>query len=112
MSILKNIITSIHQEVISIPNIRHIAGFIDEKSYKEEVPTTSTTMTNREFWLKLFNENDLALICAINLCYRFFNLDAPLTGEQLKFIAEKKEWLDKDIEDQSVIEKVFNIKGK
>ena len=52
-------------------------------------------MTNREFWLQLFQNNDIALISAITLCQRF----APggdIKEGQKEYIAEKKKWLDED----------------
>lgn len=61
-------------------------------------------MTKREFWLKLFSENSIALASAIHLCERF------VTDEQLKsganFIEEKRKELD-DPMPQEIIDAVF-----
>lgn len=57
-------------------------------------------MTKKELWLKLFHENDTALVCAIHFCERF------ITDEQLRngveFIAQKKNELYEDIPPEQV----------
>lgn len=61
-------------------------------------------MTKREFWLKLFSENDIALASAIHLCERFVTPES-LEREEAYF-AEKLESLNDDV-DQDTIEAVF-----
>ena len=45
-------------------------------------------MTKKEFWLKLFQENDTALACAIHLCERFVDENQLQNGAE--FIAQKR----------------------
>ena len=60
-------------------------------------------MTNREFWLKLFSENDVALIAAITLCQRFGPSDQkPLNESQMEYIEKQKKWLDKEASSKDV----------
>lgn len=62
-------------------------------------------MTNRDYWLKLFSENEVALASAIILCERF------VTDEQL---TNKKEYITKQISklneevSNDVIKEVFS----
>ena len=56
-------------------------------------------MTRKEFWLKLFAENDTALISAIILCERFVTLEQLESGEE--YIRQrKKELYEKVPEDE------------
>jgi hypothetical protein len=67
--------------------------------------TRGRGMTNRDYWLKLFSENDVALASAIILCERF------VTDEQL---TNKKEYITKQISklneevSNDVIKEVFS----
>lgn len=67
--------------------------------------TRGREMTNRDYWLKLFSENDVALASAIILCERF------VTDEQL---TNKKEYITKQISklneevSNDVIKEVFS----
>lgn len=64
-------------------------------------------MTKRDFWLKLFQENDTALASAIHLCERF------ITDEQLKngedFLEQKRKELYEEVPEE-VIQAVFGKK--
>lgn len=61
-------------------------------------------MTKREFWLKLFSENDTALASAIILCERF------VTDEQLEngkdYIGIRKKELYEEMPESKIL-KVF-----
>lgn len=61
-------------------------------------------MTKREFWLKLFSENDVALATAIHLCNRFIDEDQLKSGSS--FIMDKINELDDEIS-QEQIDDVF-----
>ena len=61
-------------------------------------------MTKRELWLKLFQENDTALACAIHLCERFVTQESLERGQD--FILQKRKELTEDV-DQKTIESVF-----
>ncbi len=52
-------------------------------------------MTKKELWLKLFNENDTALACAIHFCERFVTDESLQNGAD--FIAQKKAELYEEI---------------
>lgn len=57
-------------------------------------------MTNREYWLKLFNNNDVALLCAISLVTKI-DLTRKLSADELEFIRERIRWLNSEfISDQ------------
>lgn len=62
----------------------------------------SLHMTKKDFWLKLFSENDTALASAIHLCERF------VTDEQLErgadFIKEKIKELDEEVPEEQILE--------
>ena len=62
-------------------------------------------MTKREFWLKLFQENDTALACAIHLCERFVDEKSLQSGSE--FIAQKKSELNNEVPSE-VIAEVFS----
>jgi hypothetical protein len=59
-------------------------------------------LTNKDAWLQLFATNDNALIAAITLCQRFAPTDPTLTDAQAEYIAEKKQWLYQDANDEFV----------
>ena len=61
-------------------------------------------MTRREFWLKLFSENDTSLASAILLCKRYINMEQLEQGEE--YIAACKKSLD-DIIPDDVVKSVF-----
>lgn len=61
-------------------------------------------MTKREFWIKLFSENDVALASAIHLCQRFANEDQIKNGTE--FIQSKVKELDEPVSKEQ-IEDVF-----
>ena len=61
-------------------------------------------MTKREFWLKLFNENDTALASAIHFCERFVTEESLENGAD--FIEQKKKELYEEVPEELVI-KVF-----
>lgn len=52
-------------------------------------------MNKKELWLKLFNENDTALACAIHFCERFITDESLQNGAD--FIAVKKAELYEEI---------------
>lgn len=58
-------------------------------------------MLKKDFWLKLFQENETALACAVHLCERF------VTEEQLQngadFIAQKKDELYNEVPEEQVV---------
>lgn len=57
-------------------------------------------MTKKDFWLKLFQENDTALACAIHFCERFVNMDQLEKGAE--FIEQKKRELYSEIPDEQI----------
>lgn len=59
-------------------------------------------MTKREFWLKLFNENDAALACAIHLCERYINNEQLESGEE--FISQKRRELYEEVSQETIVE--------
>lgn len=59
-------------------------------------------LTNKDAWLKLFENNDTALVAAITLCQRFCPEDPSLTDAQSDFIIEKKHWLYEHANDELV----------
>lgn len=61
-------------------------------------------MTKRDFWLKLFHENDTALACAIHLCERFVNEQQLQSGSE--FIAQKRNELNDEVPSE-VLAEVF-----
>lgn len=64
----------------------------------------TSQMTKREFWLKLFSENDTALASAIILCERFVNMEQLERGE--KYITDCKKSLN-DIVPEKLCKTVF-----
>lgn len=64
----------------------------------------TSQMTKREFWLKLFSENDTALASAILLCERFINMEQLERGEE--YITACKKSLE-DIIPEDVCRSVF-----
>ena len=64
-------------------------------------------MTKREFWLKLFNKNDIALASAIHLCERFVTSESLENGSE--FISEKVKELN-NIIPQKDVEIIFGNK--
>lgn len=66
-------------------------------------------MTKREFWLKLFTENDTALASAIHLCERFVNEKSLENGSD--FLEQKRRELYNDVPTEQVVE-VFGINYK
>lgn len=66
-------------------------------------------MTTKDFWLKLFNENDVALASAIILCERFVDDNSLLIGKD--YIENKVTELYEEMSDE-IVELVFDtIKG-
>ena len=61
-------------------------------------------MTKREFWLKLFSENDTALASAIHLCERFISEEQLKSGEE--FLEQRRKELYEDVSKEQ-IKKVF-----
>lgn len=61
-------------------------------------------MTKKEFWLKLFSENDIALAAAIHLCTRFVTPEGLENG--VDFLAVKRRELDEEM-DPEVVQNVF-----
>lgn len=61
-------------------------------------------MKKKEFWLKLFRENDTALACAIHLCERF--VDEKQLQNGAEFIAQKRSELNDEMPLEVVV-KVF-----
>lgn len=59
-------------------------------------------MTKKEYWLKLFEENNVALACAIHLCERFADDVQLVKGRQ--FIEQKVEELSNIIDDKIIKE--------
>lgn len=57
-------------------------------------------LTNKDAWLKLFANNDTALVAAITLCQRFGPDTPDLTDSQTDFIIEKKKWLYQSASDE------------
>jgi outer membrane protein assembly factor BamE (lipoprotein component of BamABCDE complex) len=57
-------------------------------------------MTKRQFWLKLFNENSIALASAIHLCERFVTQEQLKSGEH--FIKQKLKELDEPMTEDAV----------
>ncbi len=52
-------------------------------------------MTNREYWLHVFQTNDVALIAAINLVLR----EGPkraLNKDEAAYVRKKQAWLDEE----------------
>ena len=66
-------------------------------------------MTKKEFWLKLFQENDTALACAIHLCERFVDENQLQNGAE--FIAQKKNELYTEVSSEH-ISYVFSNKAE
>lgn len=64
-------------------------------------------MTKKEFWIKLFQENDTALACAIHLCERFVDEKSLQSGAD--FIAQKRSELNNEVPSE-IITDVFAIK--
>ena len=64
----------------------------------------TSQMTKREFWLKLFSENDTALASAILLCERFVNMEQLERGEE--YITACKKSLN-DIVSEELYQAVF-----
>lgn len=60
-------------------------------------------MTKREFWLKLFSENDTALASAIILCERF------VTDEQLKNGKDYIKTYKKDLYEEMPKSKILKV---
>lgn len=63
-------------------------------------------MKKRHFWLKLFQESDTALACAIHLCERFVDEKQLQNGQD--FIQQKIAELDDEVPQEQVA-KVFGI---
>lgn len=63
-------------------------------------------MTKRELWLKLFQENDTALACAIHLCERFLDDNQLYNGRE--FIQQKRSELEEKVSREQMI-KVFGV---
>lgn len=64
-------------------------------------------MTNRQFWVKLFSENDVALIAAINSVQRSTPSEySPLNDSEMEYIMKQKQWLNEKADD-SIVEEVF-----
>lgn len=61
-------------------------------------------MTKKELWLKLFQENDTALACAIHLCERFVTPESLERGQD--FIIQKRRELNEDVA-QETVEAIF-----
>lgn len=61
-------------------------------------------MTKKELWLKLFQENDTALACAIHFCERFVTPESLEHGQD--FIIQKRRELKEDV-DQEIVESIF-----
>lgn len=61
-------------------------------------------MTYKEFWLKIFNMNDIALTCAIILINKFVNNESLDIGKD--FILKEKETLN-EIVPEEVVKKTF-----
>lgn len=59
-------------------------------------------MTKREFWLKLFSENDTALAAAVHLCGRFVTDKNLQSGAD--FLAEKRKELYEEMDPKIVAE--------
>ena len=59
-------------------------------------------MTKREFWLKLFSENDTALAAAIHLCERFVTPEQLESG--IEFLAQKRRELNDPVPEEDVRE--------
>ena len=59
-------------------------------------------MTKREFWLKLFTENNVALASAIHLCERYID-DKSLTNGT-DFIQGKIKELDNPMPEEQIID--------
>ena len=57
-------------------------------------------MTYKEFWLKLFNENNIALTCAIILINKFVTEKQLQQGQD--FILKEKEILNKIVPEEIV----------
>lgn len=69
---------------------------------------TEKNMTKRQFWLKLFSENDVALATAIHLCQRF--TDEESLKKSQEFIYEKVKELDDEVSKEQ-IEDIFGQKA-
>lgn len=61
-------------------------------------------MTKRQFWLKLFSENDTSLATAIHLCSRFVS-DGGLQANKAQ-VAKTKDELDDEM-DPGMVAMVF-----
>ena len=48
-------------------------------------------MTNKEFWLRLFEKNDTALAAAIHFCQRFITEESLIQGRD--FLEQKRKEL-------------------
>lgn len=62
-------------------------------------------MTKRDYWLKLFSENDVALACAIILCERFATNEQLTNGKE--YIIEQISKLNEEISND-IIKEVFS----
>lgn len=61
-------------------------------------------MKKREYWMKLFAENDTALATAIHLCERFVTEEQLENGEE--FLTQKRKELDEEIPAE-IVEETF-----
>mgnify|MGYP003291778821 CR=1 FL=1 len=61
-------------------------------------------MTNKEFWLKLFSENETALASAIILCERFVSMQQLESGKE--YVEAKKRELSEEAP-QELVRDVF-----
>lgn len=61
-------------------------------------------MKKREFWLKLFAENDTALASAIHFCERFVTAESLERGQN--FLEQKRRELDEEVDDR-IVKSVF-----
>lgn len=59
-------------------------------------------MKKRDFWLKLFQENDTALACAIHFCERFVDEESLQSGSE--FITQKRNELNNEIPSEIIAE--------
>ena len=57
-------------------------------------------MTNKEFWLRLFEENDTALAAAIHLCQRFTTEESLIQGRD--FLEQKRKELYEEADPEVV----------
>ena len=59
-------------------------------------------MTKREYWLKLFSENDIALAAAIHLCTKGSTLASLESGRD--FLLERRKELYEEVDQEIVVE--------